>query len=79
MAARIRIEKVEKDARGEVTRVRIIFGPHHFVEIDAAGDKTSFAVGYTHHGFRADASDVSSVLEGIVEEVRRQHPELRVD
>lgn len=79
MSARIRIEKLDKDSKGEVTYVRLVFGPHHFLEIDTAGNRTTFAVGYTHHGFRADASELNSVLEGIVEEVRQQHPELRVD
>lgn len=79
MAKPIRIEKVQKNAAGEVTRVRIVFGPHHFLEVDSQGEKTSFVVGYTHHGFRADASDPSGPLERIIDEVRERHPEWRVD
>lgn len=48
-----------------------MLGPHHFVNIDSDGDKTTFAVGTTQHGFRADASDVNSELEALCEEIRR--------
>jgi hypothetical protein len=42
---------VERAANGQVRRARIRFGPHHVVEVRTDGEKTSFALRYTHHGF----------------------------
>jgi len=39
----------------------------------------SFVLVATHHGFKADASEVDGELERIIEEVRRAHPETTVD
>jgi hypothetical protein len=71
--------KVEKNSDGTIKRVRVVFGLHHFVNIDSDGNKTAFTMGATHHGFQADASVVNSELEQLCEEVRRSHPELCID
>ena len=60
-------------------RVRIQFGPHHFVEVFQEDEGVKFVVGATHHGFLADASEVPSQLENVVEEIRASHPDLAVD
>ena len=70
---------VDKDANGEVQRARIRFGPHHAVEVWKDGGKTSFAVAATHHGFKADASEVNSELERIIQKVRATHPDATID
>jgi hypothetical protein len=38
------------------------------------GGRTSFAVVATHHGVKADASELNSELERIIDEVRAAHP-----
>lgn len=70
----IRDIEIRSDSKGRVQEVRITFGPHHFLELRADADKVSFAVGATHHGFRADASSVPSELEKLCEEIRRNYP-----
>jgi hypothetical protein len=69
----------ESDANGEVTRARIRFGPHYIVEVRKEQGETSSELCYTHHGFKAAASDVDAELERLIEEVRRAHPEARID
>jgi hypothetical protein len=76
----IRTVKVEKDDQGTYTRVRLVFGPHYFVELEREQSGTvTFVLGATHHGFKADASEVSGELERIINEVRETHPETVVD
>jgi hypothetical protein len=64
----------EKNANGDVEFAWIRFGPQYRVEVRRDGVKTSFTLVATHHGFEADASELSGELEGIIEEVRRAHP-----
>jgi hypothetical protein len=74
LARTIDVETVRGD-KGEVTRARVRFGPHHFVEITRSPDgRVTFELGYTHHGFRVDASEVPSELERIIEEVTSRAP-----
>jgi hypothetical protein len=76
----IRTIEVDRDADGTAKHVRLVFGPHYFVELgrEDSGHLT-FVLGATHHGFRADASDVGGELETIINEIRRGHPEAVVD
>jgi hypothetical protein len=69
----------EEDASGEVKLARIRFGPHYRVEVKKDRGKVSLVLVATHHGFMADASEVSGELERIIEEVRSAHPETAVD
>jgi type IV secretory pathway TrbF-like protein len=69
----------EKNANGKVTVARIRFGPHYLVEVRKDRGKVSCVLVATHHGFKADASEVSGELERIIEEVRRAHPDAIVD
>lgn len=71
--------QVEHRPDGEVGRASIRFGPHHIVEVRDDGERVSFSLVYTHHGFAVDASEPGGELERIVEEVRRAHPEAMVD
>ena len=59
-----------------VNTVRVRFGPHYFVEIWREAHGTFFTVGATHHGFRANASEVAGQLEDLVEEIKSSHPDL---
>jgi hypothetical protein len=76
------IRTVDSDSNkdGEYTRVRLVFGPHYFVEIHAdESDRVTFIVGATHHGFKADASEVGGELERLINEVGESHPEKAID
>jgi len=71
---------VQTDTNGGIANVRLVFGPHHFVDLRRREDGgVDFVMGTTHHGFLADASIVGSELEGIINEVREAHPDLTVD
>ena len=76
----IRTIDVERDTEGNPHHVRLVFGPHYFVELqrEDSGNVT-FVLGATHHGFRADASEVGGGLEALIDEIRRAHPDLVVD
>lgn len=73
-ADRIGEVEVEKDDKGKTKAVRIAFGPHYFVEVEREEGKVSFYVGVTHHGIKADASEVNGELERFVEELKAAHP-----
>ncbi|PIN87850.1 hypothetical protein COV12_01715 [Candidatus Woesearchaeota archaeon CG10_big_fil_rev_8_21_14_0_10_32_24] len=75
----IREIEIKKDEQGQYKSVRIVFGPHHTINIIKVGKKTEFSIVSTHHGFKADASSVPSELETFIEEIRENHPENRVD
>jgi hypothetical protein len=75
----IRDIEIKSNGKGRIQSIRIVFGPHYFLDVVQEKDKVSFAVGYTHHGFKADASKVDSELEQIIEEIRRSHPDKAID
>jgi hypothetical protein len=59
MADGIREVTTQKDSKGNYTDVRLVFGPHYFVELHLErSGKVRFVLGATHHGFKADASQV---------------------
>jgi hypothetical protein len=66
--------EIQKDDKGQIKAVRFGFGPHYFVEVERAAGKVILYVGATHHGIRADASEVSGELEQFVEELKTTHP-----
>ena len=79
--AYIRDVKIESDGKGRFSHVRIVFGPHYFIDImpsDDTGELTLY-MGATHHGFSAKTEEVGDQLEKIIEEVRRNHPDLVFD
>lgn len=73
-ADRIGEVEIEKDEQGRTKVVRLAFGPHYFVEIERDGGKVMLCVGATHHGFKADASEVGGELERFIEELKARHP-----
>lgn len=76
----IRTIDVEKDKDGTIKDVRLVFGPHYFVELYRRdNDEVEFSLGATHHGFRADASQVNGELEKIINEIRERHPDKSID
>lgn len=76
----IRTVQIKKDSTGNYNHVRLVFGPHYFVELHrGAGGSVSFTLGATQHGFKADASELNGELEKIIEEIRRAHPNMKVD
>ena len=70
------IRTVDVDERdGVIRRVRLVFGPHYYVELHLKdSDNVEFVLGATHHGFHADASAIDGELEKIIYEVRAEHP-----
>mgnify|MGYP006309934183 CR=1 FL=1 len=68
---------ISKDGRDN--KVSIVFGPHYFIKIYEEKGKTFFELCATHHGFKADASDVGSELEGFIGEIRDNHPQNMID
>ncbi len=71
--------QIHKD-NGNYKSVKIIFGPHFFADIFFdSNNKLKFALGYTHHGFIADATEVNGELEKIIEDVRNTHPDKKID
>jgi hypothetical protein len=76
----IRTIDVDKDDEGNASHVRLVFGPHYFMELHReAANRVTFVLGATHHGFKADASEVNGELEGLINEVREAHPGNAVD
>ena len=70
--AHIRDVKIESDGKGCFRRVRIVFGPHYFIDIMPAketGELTLY-MGSTHHGFSARAEEVGDQLEQIINEIK---------
>lgn len=80
MASGIRTISVKRDTKGHYSQVKIVFGPHYFLELNCEqNDRVIFVLGATHHGFRADASEVNGELEQFIYEIRRAHPHNLVD
>jgi hypothetical protein len=76
----IRRVDTETGRDGRYTKVRLVFGPHYFLELHAdASDQVTFILGATHHGFRAEATEVSGELEQVINEIREHHPAKVVD
>jgi hypothetical protein len=75
----IRTVEVDKDGRGNFSRVRLVFGPHYYIELHRENSRVTFVLGATHHGFKADASEVNGELEGFINEIREAHPTNVVD
>lgn len=75
------IKKIEikTDKDGRMNDVYIEFGPHFLIHIESQGEKTNLALGYTHHGFRADASIPGGQLEQFIDAIRRANPEASFD
>jgi hypothetical protein len=76
----IREVNIEKDQNGNYKRLQVVFGPHYFFDLvtNEQGEVTVY-LGATHHGFKADASEVNGELEKIIYEIRGTHPEKAID
>ena len=76
----VRTIDVDRDADGQPTRLGVVFGPHYFFEVHSVDEgPVTVILGATHHGFRADASDVGGELEVLINEIRDMHPATTVD
>lgn len=64
---------------GGYEEVRLVFGPHYFIELRREGKGVTLYLGATHHGFKADASQVNGELEQIINEIREAHPQNTID
>jgi hypothetical protein len=78
---RIEEPEITRDSKGRITAIRLVFGPHHFVDVYRDGDahdgRVRVAIGATHHGVGADAADVPSEFEKMVEQLMNLHPTRR--
>ena len=54
--------------------VKIVFGPHYFVDIMKENDQVKFVIGTTHHGLMLDASEVDGELEKVIEKIKMDSP-----
>jgi len=64
---RIEEPKIERDAKGKIKRVSLVFGPHHFEDVVIEKKRVQCSIGYTHHGVKADAAaDVPSEFEKMI-------------
>ena len=72
MENHIREVKLSKDRKN----LRVVFGPHYFMELHESDGKLQFKLGITHHGIKAEASEVGGQLEEIIGEIAHNHPDL---
>ena len=54
--------------------VKIVFGPHYFVDIMKDNDQVKFVIGTTHHGVILDASEIDGELEEVIEKIKTDNP-----
>ena len=80
MSDGIRSVGTKKGIEGQFSEVRIVFGPHYFVNLRLnEKEEVIFELGATHHGFKADASKVGGELESFIYEIRNAHPRNNID
>jgi len=60
-------------------KIRLVFGPHHYVVITNDHGEVSFELGCTHHGVQFDASIVDSELYKVIEFLRNKYPRNKTD
>jgi hypothetical protein len=75
----IRNLEIEKNTNGELTSIKVVFGPHYFLEVNEVNGHLKFLLGVTHHGFEADASEVGKGLEEIIWHIKEKFPETSFD
>jgi len=59
--------------------LRIVFGPHHYINLKRIDNSISFELGCTHHGVKFDASVVDSELYRAIEFLRDECPLNKTD
>jgi hypothetical protein len=62
-----------------VKSVAVRFGPHFNVNIWGEKGKVRFSLVATHHGFQADANEISGELEKMIMRLREEFPHNRID
>lgn len=75
----IRSLEVTKDESGNTTSINVLFGPHYFLEIKEVDNRVNVELGVTHHGFKADASEVGKGLEERIWMIKEKFPEASFD
>ncbi len=79
MRQRLNISINGKNSLIKADKVKIVFGPHHYINITKEDDGITFNIGATHHGVTFDASKVDSELYRAIEELRRLYPNHKQD
>jgi len=72
----IREVDLEWTPKGTVGKLRVVFGPHYFLEIESNKGETNFILGCTHHGFKARAVDLNDELERIIDVIKERHTDI---
>lgn len=72
---RIGEPSIVRDSNGKINELQVHFGPHHFFQLRREDGRVKCAIGATHHGIEADASDVPSEFEKLVNELQAKHPD----
>ncbi len=75
----IRNLEVKKDQAGNISSLKVVFGPHYFLEIEERNGKIVFVLGATHHGFTADATGIGKGLEEMIYTIKKKYPESNID
>lgn len=75
----IRSIEIKNDQAGNHTSIKVVFGPHYFLEINDVEGHTEFTLIATHHGFKVDATEVGKGLEEIIYLVKENYPETSID
>ena len=68
---RIEEPRIERDAKGKIKMVGVVFGPHHFVDVYIEEGRVVCSFGATHHGVKFNASEVGGEFEQFIEAVKR--------
>jgi len=77
---RTELDVIVDGKRQAARKVEVRFGPHHILEIShPEGGKAALQLVATHHGFKADASELDGELEKIINLVRDIRPDLKID
>ena len=77
--SKIRKAEIEKDAKGNIAKVKVLFGTNLALVISADNGQVEFRVGSDHFGFKADTFGIPSELEKYLVEITHQHPEARLE
>jgi hypothetical protein len=71
--SRIELEIIERRLDGSIKGLTIDFGLHYVVDVFEKDGRVICQIGTTHHGIKADASEVGGELEHFIDELKARH------
>jgi len=76
----IREVHIAKDEKtGRYRHVRLVFGRHHYINLEEIEGRVTVEIGATHHGVRFDATKVGGELDGVINRLRDEYPGNKTD